>query len=75
MLVFLRKNTRINTKMGGIHELFAVALFFGVRFAGATLERDPKSYPTNVFRKCLIIECFRVSELQTHNRICAAPFE
>ena len=35
MLVFLRKNTRIFTKMGEIRELFALALSL-VWFAGAT---------------------------------------
>ena len=34
MLVYPRKNTRIHTKMGKIHELFVLALFL-VWFAGA----------------------------------------
>ena len=38
MLVFLRKNTRIHTKMGEIHELFVLAPSL-VWFAGATPEK------------------------------------
>ena len=43
VLVFLRKNTRIHTKMGEIHELFVVALSF-LWFAGATPDKCEKEF-------------------------------
>ena len=52
MRVFLRKNTRIHTKMGEIHELFILALSL-VWFAGATPERPIRSEGSPLVFYCL----------------------